>query len=102
LPSGPTDSPTGKNLATTRTVRLGLGHTRDVIMIDGEVEASRIDTLPREVGDRFAIRTAGKAPGDRAPQVQRPEDQKGLVLSHPAHLRSSFLSMPPPNTLGSR
>jgi hypothetical protein len=34
----PTDSPTDRNPATTRTVRLGLGHTRDVSMIDGEVE----------------------------------------------------------------
>ena len=32
----PTDSPTGRNLAASRTVRLGLGHTRDVSMIDGE------------------------------------------------------------------
>ena len=31
----PTDSPTGRNLAATRAVRLGLGHTRDVSMIDG-------------------------------------------------------------------
>ncbi len=28
-----TDSPTGGNLAATRSVRLGLGHTRDVSMI---------------------------------------------------------------------
>ena len=30
LVATPTDSPTGRNLAATRTVRLGLGHTRDV------------------------------------------------------------------------
>ncbi len=34
----PTDSPTGRNLAATRAVRLGLGHIRDVSMIEGEVE----------------------------------------------------------------
>jgi len=28
LVATPTDSPTGRNLAATRTVRLGLGHTR--------------------------------------------------------------------------
>ena len=39
----PTDSPTGRNLASGRTVRLGLGRTRDVTMIDGEV---------RIIGDR--------------------------------------------------
>ena len=53
----PTDSPTGRNLAATRTVRLGLGHTRDVSMIDGEVEVLEIDALPQERGDRFAART---------------------------------------------
>jgi hypothetical protein len=52
----PTDSPTGRNLAAARTVRLGLGHTRDVSMIDGDVEVIEIDELPRERGDRFAAR----------------------------------------------
>jgi hypothetical protein len=52
-----TESPTGRNLAATRTVRLGLGHTRDVAMIDGEVEVLEIDALPQERGDRFAART---------------------------------------------
>jgi hypothetical protein len=51
------ESPTGRNLAATRTVRLGLGHTRDVTMIDGEVEVLEIDALPQERGDRFAART---------------------------------------------
>ncbi len=53
----PTDSPTGRNLAATRTVRLGLGHTRDVSMIEGEVEVLEIDALPQQRGDRFAART---------------------------------------------
>ena len=53
----PTDSPTGTNLAVTRAARLGLGHTRDVSMIEGEVEVLEIDALPQERGDRFAGRT---------------------------------------------
>src|ERR671921_613138 len=53
----PADSPTGRNLAASRTVRLGLGDTRDVAMIEGEVEVLEIDALPRERGDRFAART---------------------------------------------
>ncbi len=53
----PADSPTGRNLAAGRTVRLGLGETRDVTMIDGDVEVLEIDALPREQGDRFAERT---------------------------------------------
>jgi pyridoxamine 5'-phosphate oxidase-like protein len=57
LMATPADSPTGRNLTATRTVRLGLGDTRDVSMIEGEVEALEIDELPRERGDRFAAHT---------------------------------------------
>jgi hypothetical protein len=53
----PADSPTGRNLAAGRTVRLGLGETRDVTMIEGAVEVLEMDALPREQGDRFAART---------------------------------------------
>jgi hypothetical protein len=57
LMATPTDSPTGPNLAAAQAVRLGLGHTRDVSMIDGEVEVIEIDALPQPRGDRFAART---------------------------------------------
>jgi hypothetical protein len=40
LVATPTDSPTGRNLAATRTVRLGLGHTRDVSMFDPRAPAT--------------------------------------------------------------
>ena len=53
----PAESPTGRNLAATRSVRLGLGDTRDVSIIEGEVEVLDLDALPREQGDRFAART---------------------------------------------
>jgi hypothetical protein len=53
----PAASPTGRNLAATGTVRLGLGHTRDVSMIEGDVEVLEIDALPTDQGDRFAART---------------------------------------------
>ncbi|MDT0566019.1 pyridoxamine 5'-phosphate oxidase family protein [Streptomyces sp. DSM 3412] len=53
----PGDSPTGRNLAATRTTRLGLGPTRDVTMIEGEVEVLPLDALPTERGNRFAART---------------------------------------------
>src|ERR671916_2760808 len=66
LVATPTDSPTGRNLAATRTVRLGLGHTRDVSMIDGEVEVLEIDALPQELGNRFSART-GFNPRAEAP-----------------------------------
>jgi hypothetical protein len=46
----------GENPAAIRAVRLGLGHTRDVSMID-EVEVLEIDALPQERGDRFVAHT---------------------------------------------
>ncbi|SOD94536.1 pyridoxamine 5'-phosphate oxidase family protein [Blastococcus haudaquaticus] len=57
LISTPATSPTGRNLAATRAVRLGLGLTRDVAIIEGDVEVLEMDALPRERGDRFAART---------------------------------------------
>ena len=57
LVATPADSVTGRNLAATRTVRLGLGHTRDVCMIEGDVEVLEIDALPQQRGDRFAAHT---------------------------------------------
>ncbi|MGW1006628.1 pyridoxamine 5'-phosphate oxidase family protein [Streptomyces sp. NPDC002520] len=53
----PASSRTGRNLATTRTTRLGLGQTRDVIMIEGDVEVLEIGELSQREGDRFAART---------------------------------------------
>ena len=53
----PAGSPTGRNLAANRTVRLGLGLTRDVSVVEGAVEVLDLDALPRERGDRFAERT---------------------------------------------
>ncbi|GAA3491558.1 pyridoxamine 5'-phosphate oxidase family protein [Streptomyces cremeus] len=58
----PAASPTGRNLATGRTARLGLGTTRDVTMIEGEVEVLALDDLPKDRTDRFHTRT-GFDPG---------------------------------------
>jgi hypothetical protein len=63
----PPDSPTGRNLAATRTVRIGLGHTREVSMIDGEVEVPEIDALPRERGERFVASTGFDPRAEAAP-----------------------------------
>jgi hypothetical protein len=51
----PTGSATARNLAATGTARLALGPTRDVTVIDGDVEV--VDAPPREAADRFAART---------------------------------------------
>lgn len=63
------DSPTGRNLAATRTVRVGLGHTRDVAVIDGDVEVFEIDELPQQRVDRFVVRT-GFDPGELDPRYR--------------------------------
>jgi hypothetical protein len=65
LMATPSDSPTARNLAAGGTARLGLGHTRDVCMIEGDVEVLEIDALPPERGDRFA-RHAGFDPRAQA------------------------------------
>ena len=54
LMATPAGSPTARNLDATRAVRLGLGHTRDVVLVEGVVEVLDIDALPRDRGDRFA------------------------------------------------
>ena len=56
LVATPADSPTGRNLAGGRTARVAVGHTRDVSMIDGEVEVLEMDALPTDQGDRFTAR----------------------------------------------
>ncbi|MDT9693465.1 pyridoxamine 5'-phosphate oxidase family protein [Streptomyces sp. P9(2023)] len=51
------DNPTGRNLTATGAARLALGSTRDVTMIDGDVEVLAMDALPRDHADRFTART---------------------------------------------
>lgn len=50
-------TPTGANLAATGAVRLALGGTRDVTLVDGVTAVLPMDALPPEQGDRFAART---------------------------------------------
>ena len=57
LVATPSKSPTGKNLARSGVARLALGPTRDVTMIEGDVEVLEMADLPREQGDRFAARS---------------------------------------------
>ncbi|GLP69513.1 nitroimidazol reductase NimA-like FMN-containing flavoprotein (pyridoxamine 5'-phosphate oxidase superfamily) [Streptomyces sp. SAI-126] len=53
----PAASPTGRNLKATGRVRLGLGPTRDVVMIEGTAETVTQAELSEEEGDRFASGT---------------------------------------------
>jgi Pyridoxamine 5'-phosphate oxidase len=54
----PAASPTGRNLQATGRVRLGLGPTRDLVLIDGRLRAVSATTqISQEAGDAFAAKT---------------------------------------------
>ncbi|KMS77225.1 pyridoxamine 5'-phosphate oxidase [Streptomyces viridochromogenes] len=53
----PANSPTGRNLRLTGRARLGVGPTRDVVMIEGTADTIAPSQLPEEEADRFAART---------------------------------------------
>lgn len=53
----PADSPTGRNLERGGTVRLALGQTRDVCLVDGTVETLTMAAVSRERADAFATHT---------------------------------------------
>ena len=51
-------SPTGRNLGASGKVRIGIGSTRDVVLIQGLVERSMSpEALDTELGNAFASRT---------------------------------------------
>ncbi len=53
----PSSSPTGRNLRASGTVRLGVGPTRDVVLIDGTVETLTLAEVSADRGDAFAAKT---------------------------------------------
>jgi hypothetical protein len=52
----PSASPTGRNLMTTGQVRLGVGLTRDVVIIEGTVQSRSIAQTAVEEADAFAAK----------------------------------------------
>jgi hypothetical protein len=56
LVATPSSSPTGRNLQATGRVRLGIGPTRDVVLVEGTVHALAAAEIPAEVGDAFAAK----------------------------------------------
>jgi Pyridoxamine 5'-phosphate oxidase len=53
----PSTSPTSRNLQAIGRVRVGIGPTRDVVLIEGSVHALRTSEISDEVADAFAIKT---------------------------------------------
>ena len=58
LISTPASSPTSRNLRATGRVRLGIGPTRDLVLIEGTVQTETAATeISAETGDAFAVKT---------------------------------------------
>ncbi|MDG9689124.1 pyridoxamine 5'-phosphate oxidase family protein [Streptomyces sp. DH17] len=55
--STPAASPTGRNLAASRRARVGIGPTRDVVMVEGAVEPVTPEELPEQDAELFAAKT---------------------------------------------
>jgi len=54
----PSESPTSRNLQTTGKVRLGIGPTRDLVLIEATVQdVMPAAEIPDEIGDAFADKT---------------------------------------------
>ena len=51
-----TQSPTGRNLAANPSVQVGVGLTRDVVLVQGSVEVISSDGLEPALGDAFAAK----------------------------------------------
>ncbi|WP_435207882.1 pyridoxamine 5'-phosphate oxidase family protein [Micromonospora sp. bgisy143] len=49
-------TPTARNLRTSRRVRMALGQTRDVVIIEGTVETFSRETVPVDLADAFAAK----------------------------------------------
>jgi hypothetical protein len=51
-------SPTGRNLRAGGRVRLGIGPTRDLVLVEGTAEVlAEAGEVPEELGDAFAAKT---------------------------------------------
>ncbi|MYS94592.1 MULTISPECIES: pyridoxamine 5'-phosphate oxidase family protein [Streptomyces] len=53
----PASSPTGRNLAATGRARVGIGPTRDVVMVEGTVETVQPGELTEQDAELFAAKT---------------------------------------------
>ncbi|GGY33922.1 pyridoxamine 5'-phosphate oxidase family protein [Streptomyces djakartensis] len=51
------NNPTGRNLRNGRRTRLAFGDTRDVVLIDGEVETFAAPEVPRAAAEAFRAKT---------------------------------------------
>ena len=57
LISTPSSNPTSRNLQASGKVRLGIGPTRDLVLIEGTAEALEASEVSDEMGEAFAGKT---------------------------------------------
>ena len=53
----PASSPTSRNLRANASVRVGIGPTRDVVLVEGKVHGVDARDITNEVGDAFAVKS---------------------------------------------
>ncbi|MGW8762638.1 pyridoxamine 5'-phosphate oxidase family protein [Streptomyces sp. NPDC055815] len=84
-------NPTGRNLAANGRARLALGHTRDVVLLDGEVTTFGPEQVPVEAADAFHKKTGWDPRGSgpayswfrvRPTEVQAWHEEPELVGRH--------------------
>lgn len=63
----PTASPTIRNLRASGKVRLTLGETRDVVLVEGTAEVVPVSELTAGLGDAFAAKAGFDPRSSRAP-----------------------------------
>jgi hypothetical protein len=86
----PSDSVTSRNLQATGRARLGVGPTRDLVLIEGTVDTAQAATdIPPETGDAFADKpastrasspatsTSASAPGGSRPGAKPTSSRAG-------------------------
>jgi nitroimidazol reductase NimA-like FMN-containing flavoprotein (pyridoxamine 5'-phosphate oxidase superfamily) len=56
----PASSPTGRNLAASGRARVGIGPTRDVVLVEGTVETVQPGELTEQDAELFAARPGGR------------------------------------------
>ncbi|MBP0458667.1 pyridoxamine 5'-phosphate oxidase family protein [Streptomyces montanisoli] len=62
-------TPTARNLSLSGTVRMGIGETRDVILVDGTAQPVRPADLPPQEADAFAAKTGFDPREEAAPYL---------------------------------
>ena len=93
--STPAASRTGRNLRPGGTVRVSLGHTRDVVLIEGSVELIAAAEISTEIGDAFAAKAGFDPRDDTSPYTyfhvrpRRSPSTADVQISHaPSRIRS--------------